>query len=63
MDIKSEIQSILNQAAEIKRTREQMHREMLEIDRYYKNKRAELARDIAKLEIKIALSEITNDEN
>jgi len=61
MDLKHEIQAILMQAAEIKRLKEQMIRELDEMERYHIRKRAELARDVAKLEIKIALEEINGN--
>jgi hypothetical protein len=58
MDLKHEIQSILMQAAEIKQLKEQMIRELDEMERYHVMKRAELACDLAKLEVKIALEEL-----
>ena len=58
MDLKNEIQAIIMQAAEIKQLKEQMIRELNEMERYHVMKRAELARDLAKLEIKMALEEL-----
>ena len=62
MTINEEIQSILMQAAEIKQLKEQMIRELDEMERYHVMKRAELARDVAKLEIKIALEELHDNQ-
>ena len=62
MDLKHEIQAILMQAAEIKRLKEQMIRELDEMERHHVMKRAELARDMAKLEIKIALEELHDNQ-
>ena len=61
MNLKHEIQAILMQAAEIKQLKEQMIRELDEMERYHVMKRAELARDLAKLEIKIALEELNEN--
>ena len=62
MDLKHEIQSILMQAAEIKQLKEQMIHELDEMERYHVMKRDELARDMAKLEIKIALEELHDNQ-
>jgi len=61
MDLKHEIQAILMQAAEIKQLKEQMIRELDQMERYHIRKRAELARDVAKLEVKIALEELNEN--
>jgi hypothetical protein len=62
MDLKNEIQAIIMQAAEIKQLKEQMIRELDEMERYHVMKRAELARDVVKLEIKIALDELHDNQ-
>jgi hypothetical protein len=61
MSIKHEIQAILMQAAEIKQCREMLERELAEIERYHNAQCAKLNQDIAKIEIKIALEDISND--
>jgi hypothetical protein len=61
MDLKNEIQAIIMQAAEIKQLKEQMIRELNEMERYHVMKRDELARDLAKLEIKMALRDMEDD--
>jgi len=61
MDLKQEIQAVLMQAAEIKQLKEQMINEIKIIEKYSKRKQDQLAVDLAKIEIKIALNEINND--
>ena len=58
MTNKQEIEAIYHQASEIKRGREMLIREMAEIDRWTQMREKELAKDIAKLEIKMALREL-----
>lgn len=58
MSLKDDIDSIMQHAAEIKRCREMLDRELAEIERWHRVQVEQLAKEIAQVEIRIALSEL-----